>query len=100
MALANEHPDPNEARVIIAANLRALKGARRVSDDKIAADLGLKRSWVNERMTGARECKGTDLARFSLYFGVPVARFFADESGAPTYGQAQMAFDLDFQVAA
>lgn len=76
--------DPNEIENMtghVAANLRALKGARRESDDRIAKGLGKSRNWVQERMSGTTPCRDVDLARFALYYGVPVGRFFEDPSG-------------------
>ncbi len=50
--------------------------------------MGEKRSWVQERMSGARECKATDIGKFALYFGVPAGQFFEDGSPFKTRGSS------------
>jgi transcriptional regulator with XRE-family HTH domain len=67
-------PDP--VREAVAANLRALKARRRVTDQDIAKEIGVSDSAINDRMRGATACSATDLAKFALYFGVPVSYFF------------------------
>ncbi len=61
----------------VAANLRSLKAYYDKTDDQIAREMGQKRSWVQERMSGARECKVEDVAHFADYFGVEPGVLFS-----------------------
>lgn len=56
----------------IAANLRALKGRRRVSDAAIAVGTGLSRSAVNDRLNGNTRIQLDDLGKFAAYFDVTI----------------------------
>ncbi len=86
----------NEPHEVVAANLRALKAYYQRTDDQIAHEMGQKRSWVQERMSGARECKVDDLAAFAEYFGIEPGKFFQK---APiilvvsTTGQMELDYD-------
>ena len=64
---------------VVAANLRALKAIRRVTDKEIGAALGLSGSAVNERMRGMTACTAPDLVAFADYFGVSVQALFASD---------------------
>ncbi|HMI49265.1 MAG TPA: hypothetical protein VK481_11380 [Gemmatimonadaceae bacterium] len=77
--------DLEYTKATVARNLRELKAARRVSDEVIGAGIEKPGSWVQERMSGKRDCKTTELARFALFFGVSLSRFFRldDELGTP-----------------
>lgn len=68
---------------IVAENLRALKGRRRVSDAEIAEGTGMSRSAVNDRMIGRARVQVDDLGKFAAYFGVTV-----DELLAPAASEA------------
>jgi len=61
---------------VVAGNLRALKAMRRLTDEQLAARMGVKRSWVQERLSGTRELRLSDLDLFAEAFGVPVARLW------------------------
>jgi len=74
---------PEEVGGVIAGNLRALKAMRRLSDAQLAELMGVTRSWVQERLSGVRECKASDLQRFALFFGVPVGRLYAPWDSNP-----------------
>lgn len=73
--MAPEDEDP--VRTAVAANLRALKAIRRVTDRKIGADLGVSHAWVNDRMRGKTECSASDLQRLADYFGVEPAQLMS-----------------------
>lgn len=72
--MAESPVDP--VRELVAANLRALKRLRGVTDRAIGAAVGMTGGQVNERINGVTSCSASDLARFALYFGVPVSYFF------------------------
>jgi len=61
----------------IAANLRALKGRRRVSDAAIADGTGLSRSAVNDRLNGNARIQLDDLGKFAAFFDVTIEQLLA-----------------------
>lgn len=66
--------DVAEGRIPVV--LRALKSAHRLRDQDIADAMGMTRSAIQSRMTGATQCSPGELAGFALFFAVPVGLFY------------------------
>lgn len=75
----------SEVRATVAANLDAALKAQRWSRRAAAVALGLSHRYVNDRAAGEVELSATDLALFSDFLNVPVARFFeTNDEGSVT----------------
>jgi len=68
----------SQTQRVVSQNLLALKAIRRKSDREIGAGMGRPRTWVNDRISGVRECKVSELAEFAAYFEVPIGQLFDD----------------------
>lgn len=67
----------NTRREEIAANVRAVKARRRVTDAEIAEALGLPRSGVNERMNGRARWQVEELEALTAFLDTTLEQLLA-----------------------
>lgn len=65
-----------EAEKQVPASLQTLKRHYGLTNAEIAAGMGAKDAWVQERVSGATRCLGVDLRGFARFFGVDVDCLF------------------------
>jgi len=64
------------AREILSRNIRALRAARGWSQEALALEAGLHRTFVAHVERGARNISLNNIERIALALGVPVSRLF------------------------
>lgn len=64
------------AREILSRNIRTLRAARGWSQEALALEAGLHRTFVAHVERGARNISLNNIERIALAFGVPVSRLF------------------------
>lgn len=77
---------PHHVRTEIAVWMRR----RELTQDELAAKIGVGQSWVSKRLTGKVSISVDDLESFALALGVPAAEFFRDTAsgGSTNYRSA------------
>ncbi|MDI6911450.1 helix-turn-helix transcriptional regulator [Nocardioides sp.] len=66
----------------IAANVRAAKARRRVTDADIANAIGASRSAINDRMNGRAKFQIDELQRIAAFLDVPLEQLLAPAEAA------------------
>lgn len=64
------------AREVLASNIRALRALRGWSQEALALEAGLHRTFVAHVERGARNISLSNIERIALALGVPVSRLF------------------------
>ena len=78
---ARKHSEAaNDGDQLIAATVRALAGAQRMSMNEVARNLGMQQSTFHRRMQGG--FLASDVRRLALLFGVPVGDLYDGLGGA------------------
>lgn len=71
-----------DATARIANRVRGVTAELRVSQEAVAAVLGLSRQAVNARFNGKVPFQATELLLLASHFDVPVSRFFPEQVAA------------------
>lgn len=72
-----------KGRALLAWNLRALRTAKALSQERLAADAGVDRAWVSELEREQGNTSVDLLDRLAAALDVPIAALFAEpEAGA------------------
>lgn len=71
--------DSQELRVLFATNLRTLRQARGVSQERLAEMAGLHRTYISSVERGARNISIDNIARLAKALGVSPDKLLGDE---------------------